>query len=235
MIELTLNNAAKPRVLAVFSFRYDADLVPALIANIRPFVDGWAALDDRGAAAMFSQEVPRRLALLEAARNAGAEWALAVDPDERFERSLAAQMPSLLAHPEANAHTFAVREMYGPLHYRVDGLWGAKRHARLVSLKEGFITPPGDLHLSWSAFLAAPRLNNAPINLYHLKMIAPQRRRARAALYNHLDPDRAAQPIGYDYLADDAGAVLEAIPPGRDYDPPHLEDGGLWMAPVPPP
>jgi hypothetical protein len=25
--------------------------------------------------------------------------------------------------------------------------------------------------------------------------------------------------------------VLEAIPPGRDYHPPHAEDGGLWMEP----
>ncbi|MHB9448567.1 hypothetical protein ACYG9R_17570 [Mesorhizobium sp. RSR565B] len=36
--------------------------------------------------------------------------------------------------------------------------------------------------------------------------------------------------MGYDYLADEAGAVFEQIPPGRDYHPPHVDDGGLWMA-----
>ena len=37
------------------------------------------------------------------------------------------------------------------------------------------------------------------------------------------------QQLGYDYLADDAGAEFEAIPHGREYTPAHHEDGGLWM------
>lgn len=232
MIELTITSTERPRVLAVFSYRYDAHLVPNLLANIAPCVDGWAALDDRGSDHVFTAEVPRRLALLEAARAAGADWALAVDPDERFECGLQAQMPALLQHPDATAHTFALREMYGPMHYRVDGLWGEKRQPRLISLREGLKRPQGDLHLPWSTFIPEPRVNDTPINLYHLKMIAPARRRARAALYNALDPNGVVQPVGYDYLADEQGAVLEAIARGREYYPPHLEDGGLWMAPV---
>ncbi|MDX8451038.1 hypothetical protein, partial [Mesorhizobium captivum] len=55
-------------------------------------------------------------------------------------------------------------------------------------------------------------------------------RAARRDLYNLLDPDRRLQQVGYDYLADETGAVLEAIPPGRDYFPAHTDDGGLWMA-----
>lgn len=233
MIEVTITSNAKPRVLAVFSYRYDAELVPNLLANIAPCVDGWAALDDRASGDVFTREVPRRLSLLEAAREAGADWALAVDPDERFERCLQTQMPALLAHPPATAHTFPLRELYGPLHYRVDGLWGIKRQPRLICLRTGLRRPDGDLHLPWSSCIPDPRLNDTDINLYHLKMIAPARRRARAALYNTLDPGSAAQPVGYDYLADEQGAVLEAVPPGREYLPPHLEDGGLWMAPAP--
>ncbi len=60
-------------------------------------------------------------------------------------------------------------------------------------------------------------------------MITPERRQARAALYNHLDPDRRMQRIGYDYLADDRGAEFERIAPDRAYLPAHREDGGLWM------
>jgi hypothetical protein len=54
-------------------------------------------------------------------------------------------------------------------------------------------------------------------------MMPPERRKARAALYAHLDPDMRMQPMGYDYLADDAGAVLERIAPGREYRPPHRD------------
>ena len=63
-------------------------------------------------------------------------------------------------------------------------------------------------------------------------MITQERRQARADLYNHLDPDGSMQKIGYDYLADETGAVLEKIPPGREFHPPHEEDGGLWMPAV---
>lgn len=88
------------------------------------------------------------------------------------------------------------------------------------------------MHGLWLPEDAPHARRDADIDLYHLKMITPERRRARAALYNRLDPERRMQPIGYDYLADDEGAVLEQIPPGREYHPPHIEDGGLWMEPA---
>jgi hypothetical protein len=234
MISAHLRSGRPARVLAVFSFRYDAHLVPELIANIDPFVDGWIAYDDRAATGVFSNEVQRRTALLNAARDAGAAWALAVDPDERFESALADRMSALRDHAEARAHTFPVREMYGADHYRVDGVWGQKRQARLLALDQGVVAPPGDLHLPWSRFIPNATLHHTDINLYHLKMITAERRKARAALYNHLDPDRMMQSIGYDYLADDSGAELQMVPAERAYFPPHRDDGGLWMARVGP-
>jgi len=221
-----------PRVVAVFSFRYDAHLVPALIDNIAPMVDGWICYDDRDAAAVFSDEVRRRFLLLSAAREAGASWALAVDPDERFESPLAASMRTLTETSETLCHTFPLREMYTENQYRVDGVWGQKRQARLLSIHGGITMPSGDLHLPWSHFIPDHRLADTDFNLYHLKMITRERRRARAALYNHLDPERRMQTLGYDYLADDENARLEAIAPGREYAPPHVEDGGLWMPPL---
>ncbi len=218
-----------PRVLAVFSFRYDAHLVPALVQNITPIVDGWLAYDDRASNALYSNEVRRRAMLLRAARNAGADWALAVDPDERFETGLAGAMEALIADTAATAHTFALRELYAPDTYRVDGLWGDKRQDRLLCLKDGVIEPKGDLHLPWVSFIPKPRVAHTPFDLYHLKMIAPERRQARAALYKHLDPAARMQKIGYDYLTDETGAAFERIPQGKGYLPRHVDDGDLWM------
>ncbi|MFO1017928.1 MAG: hypothetical protein U1E03_10045 [Hyphomonadaceae bacterium] len=228
MISVQIKPGARPDVLAVFSFRYDAHLVPALLANIEPMVDGWVFYDDRAGEGVFSNEVRRRTLLLNAARDAGARWALAVDPDERFEAPLASHLRALTAHP-GRCYSFALREMYSPTAYRIDGVWGGKRQARLLSLEQGVIVPEGDLHLPWSRFVGHARVEHTDFNLYHLKMITRARRVARAALYNHLDPNGAMQQLGYDYLADDAGAEFEAIPHGREYTPAHHEDGGLWM------
>lgn len=218
-----------PAVLAVFSFRYDAHLVPGLLANIEPMVDGWVSWDDRGSGALFSDEPARRQALLCAARQAGAEWVLAVDPDERFERGLADAMPALVAAEGPVAWCFAVRELYGPDSYRLDGTWGRKSQSRLFRLPAALDDSPAPLHSPWHCLVPGAQLRDAGLNLYHLKMITAERRRARAALYNRLDPERLYQPIGYDYLAEEEGAVFETIPDGREYHPPHVEDGGLWM------
>jgi hypothetical protein len=229
MISTHIKDRRAPGVLAVFSYRHDAQLVPALLANIDPLVDGWIAYDDRASTDLFSNEVQRRGVLLRAALEARAGWVLAVDPDERFEASLSDEVRRLTARTDIDAYTFALREMYTPTHYRVDGVWGEKRQARLLSLARGISIPSGNLHLSWHSFIPQARLSNTHFNLYHLKMISPDRRKARAALYNHLDPDRSMQRIGYDYLADDRGMRLEAIAPGHEYRPPHDDDGGLWM------
>ena len=57
----------------------------------------------------------------------------------------------------------------------------------------------------------------ADLRIYHLRMIDPADRRARAARYERIDPDHVWQPIGYDYLLDDAGLELTAVEPGRGY------------------
>ena len=236
VITLEVPSGRTPRILAIYSFRFDAHLVPAMLANIEPIVDGWIGYDDRlSEGTVITDEVPRRLALLRAARDAGAEWVLAVDPDERHETRLRRLMPRLL-EGEANAYSLAFREMYTPKKYRVDGTWGTKRQVRLIRIADGIVTeqPHGVYHRPWFTFLSDPRIRRVDTNIYHLRMISAERRRARAALYEGVDPEHRMQSVGYDYLADDTGLRLQRIPLGRGYRPRHVDDGGLWTAEPPP-
>lgn len=218
-----------PLVLALFSYRYDAHLVPDLLVNIDPLVDGWVSFDDRAASGLFSDEPHRRRALVMAARDAGADWILPVDPDERFESRLADAMRELVGVEGQVAYTFPVREMFLPDAYRVDGVWGRKQQSRLIRVPDEIGDAAMPLHSPWHTMAPGAELRAVDFNLYHLKMIAPERRRARRDLYNRLDPNRACQALGYDYLDDERGMVLEQIPEGRGYLPAFEDDNGLWM------
>ncbi|MBN9022313.1 MAG: hypothetical protein J0H08_09520 [Rhizobiales bacterium] len=201
----------KPRVVAAFSFRYDAHLVPDLIENLRPAVDGYAAFDDRQATELFSDEPARRRALVAAARGMGARWVLFVDPDERHEAALAERMRKLTAVKKPVVWGFNYRELYTPDSYRVDGLWGKKQRYSLFPLRDG-----------------GYKRKLTGLNIYHLRPIIRERRLARRDLYKRLDPEGAYQAVGYDYLAEEDGLALEPIPDGRGYRPAHKEDGRLW-------
>lgn len=228
MLDIHIRKNRKPRILAIYSYRYDAHLVPAMLKNIAPLVDGWIGYDDRQAMCLFSNETRRRLTLLQAARDAGAQWVLAVDPDERLEWLTRFSIGRLM-DGDADAYWFWLREMYTPRHYRVDGIWGRKRQTRLLRLTDS-LTDPGDkLHIPWHKCVNAQQVAPSGHCIYHLKMIEPGRRVARARLYNQLDPDRRMQAIGYDYLQDESGMQLKRIRPWRGYWPRHVDDGQLWM------
>ncbi len=220
----------RPLVLAAFSYRYDHHLVPDLLRNLEPITDGWIAYDDRASREAFSAEMARRRLLIAKARELGAGWVLAVDPDERFEVGLADRIADMTAALARVIWCFDIRELYAPDRYRVDGIWGQKTLGRLFPLIEGQTFADQALHGPWYPVDRDYDYRRTGLNLYHLKMIARARRVARRDLYRHLDPQNRFQAIGYDYLADDAGAVLETIPPGRHYLPPHVDDGALWMA-----
>lgn len=221
----------KPCIIAVFSFRYDHHLVPDLIANIEPMVDGWVSFDDRQASQVFSSEPERRRQLVAAAAGLGADYILGIDPDERLERRAARRMRELTENGQGRAFSFRLRELYGPDFYRVDGVWGRKRQFRLFPAFAPEAPRGPELHGRW--FPDSIAGVNTGLNLYHLKMISPRRRLLRRDLYKYLDPESRHQRIGYDYLADETGAEFEAIPAGRGYGPAHVEDGGSWMPELP--
>lgn len=219
----------RQRTIAVFSYRYDAHLVPDLIANLDPIVDGWIALDDRQAKDIFSNEPRRRGLLLESARDAGADWILAVDPDERLECAAADRIGQLTSRAQRIAWGFRLREMYSSTDYRVDGIWGMKIQHRLFRAYDPACYRAKDLHGPWYPPDLGVKERDSGLNLYHLKMIEPKRRSGRQALYQHLDPNCEMQDIGYEYLADEMNARFEAIAPGRGYQPQHVDDGEMWM------
>jgi hypothetical protein len=216
----------RPRVVAAFSFRYDAHLVPDLLASLRPIVDGCVAYDDRAATGAFSDEPARRRALVEAARRLQARWILFIDPDERHEVGLAGRIRELTSVRRPVVWGFRYRELYAPDAYRVDGTWGGKERYTLFPLLDGQVFDDAALH--GPHYPRGYRRKQTGLNVYHLRMISPARRVARRDLYKALDPQASFQDVGYDYLADDDGMVLEQIPPGRHYLPVHREDGGLW-------
>jgi len=203
-------------------------LVPDFIANIRPFVSGYVAWDDRGATDEITSEPDRRNGLLSRAREMGAHWILAADPDERFEASLAERLPTMIAIGETNLWTFPIREMFTPESYRIDGIWGRKSRISLFAASAVGRDLDLALHGEWIADRKGFRVRDAKTNIYHLRMATPERRRLRRNLYATTDPDRRFQAIGYDCLDDERGMVLEKIPKGREFQPVFVEDNGLW-------
>lgn len=218
----------EPMVLAVFSYRYDAHLVPGLLANIAPAIHGYVAWDDTAADIALTPETTRRSLLLAEAKRLGARWILAVDPDERFEDNLALRMRDMVLRGEGNLWMFSLREMFDPQCYRTDGVWGGKQMMRLFPVRavKGELTVA--LHGRWIGDSTGYTFRDARINLYHLRMATPERRRLRRELYAAADPSRAFQKVGYDYLDDERGMRLERIPDGRGFSPAFVEDGGLW-------
>src|SRR5690606_16868796 len=75
------------------------------------------------------------------------------------------------------------------------------------------------LHALYTPVEGGYKRKDLDVNLYHLKMIEPENRVRRAELFNRLDPEKRFQKIGYDYLADETGMRLEAIPAGREFAP----------------
>lgn len=217
-----------PLVLALFSFRYDAHLVPGLVANLRPIVHGHIAWDDRAASGTLSSEPARRNALLAEAQRQRAGWLLTCDPDERFEDRLAERLPDLVSQGDNILWRFHCREMFSPTHWRADGIWGGKRMIRLfpaAAATGGLDTP---LHGGWVAEPGRFRQRDARLAFYHLRMAHPARRALRRRLYAAVDPGRLHQGIGYDYLDDERAMVLQPVAEARRFSPPFVEDGGLW-------
>ncbi len=222
-------NLPSPKLVAIYSFRFDAMLVPALKENLWSVVDGFVSWDDREAQGVFSSEGERRQKLIEEARRLGADWVLGVDPDERFEKCAGQVIRACMAKRPA-IWGFNVRELYEPDKYRSDGIWDRKQVMRLFPISKDMVFDYDPLHSHFPPIYPVYPVRQTRVNFYHLKMLDARRRAARRDLYTRLDPDWQYQAIGYDYLTDEDGLELTEIPPERGYAPPHHDTGDLWMA-----
>lgn len=222
----------KAMVVAAFSFRYDAHLVPGLLENLAPSIHAWVAWDDRQADTSFTGDANRQAALHNAALKLGADWILATDPDERFEKDLGIHIDSMTNDHGDVCWTFNCREMFNPTSYRVDGLWRVKPRTRLFPCLPGMQPDAKELHGSWTQNAAKVPIRSSGLDFYHLRMATPERRQHRRDLYAAADPDRRYQAVGYDYICDERGMDLEEIAPGREYAPLFREDNGIWAPPI---
>jgi hypothetical protein len=233
-------------ILALVPIRDEMRFLPDLFANLEPQVDGVIALDDGstdGSREFLEQhplvlalstlptgaqeeweEGQNHLRLLEAAWGHGADWFLAVDADERLEVGFRERAEAEIDRAEAEGQValwIPFRELWdSPGKMRMDGRWAEKRKASLFKADPTAHFEKKRLHSIWAPW-PPPRgeYPTADLRLYHLRMIKPEDRQARADRYNRLDPERKWQAIGYDYLVDESGIRLDPIEPGRDYAP----------------
>jgi len=212
------------KLVAVFAYRYDFNLVPDLLKNLEDMIDDYIAWDDRKNNEIWYHEGYIRQYLIYKAKSMGADWILGIDPDERFEKSTSNQIRQLIKRKEKIVYVFNFRELWTPNKYRVDGVWGQKTKAIL------FPTLPDQdfmnlrVHSGWFPINNDYKWINTGINLYHLKMIIPKNREERRDVYKILDPENKIQSIGYDYLTDETDIHLEEIPKGKEYYPPYRNE-----------
>lgn len=236
----------RPRIIALVACFNDLRYLQGWFENIRGRVDGIVALDDgstdssadfiaaqpettlllRNPAAMKTEwdETSNRRQLVTAGQALGADWFLTIDCDERVEDHFWNELNTILAWADREAISvcsFRLRELWdSPKHFRVDGIWGRKtKGAFFRNLGTDHQFDLSKWHGEWfpMQYLGSTAHRVIPYDLYHLKMIEPQDRIARRQLYKSLDPDNSFQAIGYDYLIDDHGLKLEALPQGHNY------------------
>lgn len=232
------------RLLALIHFRDEIGNLPGLFENLEGQVDGVIALDDQSkdesrafvesqplllelltvkpGAQGYNEDGRNRPPLIRAGWEHGADWLLGIDADERLERDFRRRAEAEIGRAEAEGQTalwVPFLELWdSPDQFRVDGVWGQKRKACLFKATRDHRFDERRLHSIWASW---PPPNGeyplADLRLYHLRMIRPEDREARANLYRRLDPDRTWQEIGYDYLVDETGLELAPIEPGREY------------------
>lgn len=234
----------RTRLIALLAVRNGARHLPGFLRNVAPHVDGIIALDDGSADASAEllathkavievirrpadrptwDEVGNHRSLIAAAQSHGAEWILCVDADERLEREFRSRAERVITRGRLlgySAYAVRLRELWDATdQYRVDGIWGRKRVVRLFHARTDHEFDPAPLHGVKAPLQARRRgrFPNADLTIYHLGMLGPDDREDRRRRYEHADPDRRWQRIGYEYLTDAHGLTRRRVDPRRGF------------------
>lgn len=223
------------RVIAIVSYKFDADLLADLQENLRGIADECIIrFDEHGE--LLLDEGRYRESMVREAEAAGADYVVSIDPDERFEKRTARKMQWLmrLHLGQRVLFEFNTRELYAPKKYRVDGIWGSKSRIMIFPIFADNIYSDAKLHSPHQPLNDGYRSVHTGLNLYHLKHIRPELRKNRRDTYVRLDPKLEFNPPGYDYLDDETGMRLKKIPLWRRYSPKYRKysmDPGIFVLP----
>ncbi len=161
-------------------------LVRQVLANrVRPDETGW---DDRD----------NRQRLLEAAVDAGADWVLWLDSDERLVPGDGPALRCFLeqgADPD-EAYGFALHDQVGPGRFASEPKWVYRVHQP----RAGDTMPQRRLHFPpVPTRIPRGRWLRTSVRIVHIGMATPTRRRERYRKYERTDPDRRWQD-SYEHL-----------------------------------
>ncbi len=235
------------RILALLSFRNEMRFLPDYFESVAPLVDGVITLDDGsndGSSEFVSHrkevlevihnpqdgehewdDAKNHRKLVEAAWKHRPDWLLGLDADERLEvgfRERAQEEIDRAKREGHRAYRLHVREIWDdPLQFRADGVWGRKSSARFFEARRDHEFHMQQLHCHWAPLNSMTNgdFPQADLFLYHLRMQHEEDRQLRRLRYEALDPNREFQTIGYAYMTDTTGMILERIAPGREYAP----------------
>jgi len=213
------------RLVAVYARRHEPQwLVDDLRRNI-----GWAdrivEVDDRDRPAdqAWGHEGTMRALQRQRAIEAGADWVLVMDPDERLEDRARTAIPELVRRLQRGPYVvqLRLRELFEPTRYRVDGRWGNLWRGRLYPVRPDSVMSDKPIHTPPCPVNPDYRRVRADINLYHLKMIEPANRPARAAAYASAEAQHGHPGRAWGGLTRTRGMVLQQVPQARRFSPPH--------------
>lgn len=199
--------------------KYEPDWLMNQFYKNMDFADDFAVLDCRNRDELWIHEGEYRRILREMALSKGADYIMFASADERYEKNAGKIIRAVVDSGSSDLFDMRLCELFTPNQYRVDDIWGKKRRVRLWRWMPHYEFANDPIQCQ-----SYPKNTGKPIipldvNIYHLKMIEPENRRMRAAVFKELDKENQYQNIGYDYLYDNYGMELEEIPEGREYLP----------------
>lgn len=235
-------------ILVVSVVKNEEYYLPTFIEHIRDYVDGFIFLDDGSTDKTIDiiNKEPKTLKIIKnpitdsidydeagnrkkilretykLSKDKNNTWVLCCDPDERFEKRFLKKMRDYCTEDNNTLYGLHFRELHNNIKtYRCDGIWDGKRKFILFKLQKEMdfdSVMPFKRHVCWHYREIADKSVMTDYNLYHLKMIKTKDRKKRAKLYNDLDPNLEVQPIGYDYLYDNANMKLKKLNFINKYD-----------------